>query len=124
MIHYADTSVLCSIYSSDANSSKVDLWRLRNPFSLPFTALHRVELRNAFRLSTFQKRYSTADMTAAWKAVEADVAAQVLEETSLDFGDLLRAAELMIDDHTEKTGARSLDILHVAAASFWARPSS
>jgi hypothetical protein len=39
---YADTSLLFSLYSTDANSPKADAWRTANPDPLPFTAFHRV----------------------------------------------------------------------------------
>jgi len=45
---YADTSFLFSLYGSDANSTRADAWRLANPVALPFTVLHRLELKNAF----------------------------------------------------------------------------
>jgi len=56
------------------------------------------------------------DAATAWQGVEADFAAKVLVETGLAFPDVLHEAESMIDTHTFQTGARSLDILHVASA--------
>ena len=53
---YTDTSLLFSLYSTDANSAKADAWRMANPDPLPFTAFHRLELRNALNLAVFQKR--------------------------------------------------------------------
>jgi len=47
---YADTSFLFSLYASDANSIKADAWRQANPTPLPFTAFHRLELRNALKM--------------------------------------------------------------------------
>jgi hypothetical protein len=55
----ADTSLLFSLYSTDANSPKADAWRKANPDPLPFTAFHRLELRNALSLAVFQKRLTS-----------------------------------------------------------------
>ena len=51
---YADTSLLFSLYSTDANSPKADAWRTANPAPLPFTAFHRLELRNALNRAEFK----------------------------------------------------------------------
>ena len=50
---YADTSVLFSLYVTDANSPKADVWRQSNPGPLDFTGFHRLELRNALSLLCF-----------------------------------------------------------------------
>ena len=51
---YVDSSVLFSLYVTDANSPKADAWRKANPGPLDLTAFHRVELRNALSLAVFQ----------------------------------------------------------------------
>jgi hypothetical protein len=64
MKFYADTSFLYSYYSADANSARADSWRQSNAVTLPFTLLHRLELRNAIELAVFQKR---ATAPKPWK---------------------------------------------------------
>ena len=51
---YADTSLLFSLYSTEANWPKADAWRMANPAPLPFTAFHRLELRNALNRAEFK----------------------------------------------------------------------
>lgn len=75
---YADTSVLCSLYVTDANSPKADAWRQANPVPLDFTGFHRLELRNALSLAVFQQRLTPAESLAAWQEVEQDLAAGLL----------------------------------------------
>ncbi|MGO8926983.1 MAG: hypothetical protein ACLQU3_08860 [Limisphaerales bacterium] len=41
---YADTSVLFSLYVTDANSPRADAWRQANPVPLGFTGFNRIEL--------------------------------------------------------------------------------
>ena len=60
------TSLLFSLYSTDANSPKADAWRMANPAPLPFTAFHRLELRNALNLAVFQKRLTPVEVQSAW----------------------------------------------------------
>ena len=62
---YADTSLLFSLYSTDANSPKADAWRTANPAPLPFTAFHRLELRNALNLAVFQKRLTPVEIQSS-----------------------------------------------------------
>jgi hypothetical protein len=49
--------------------------------------------------------------------VEADIAGGLMTEVSLVLMDLFAKAQEFAANHTAVTGARSLDVLHVAAAS-------
>ncbi len=113
---YADTSVLFSLYVTDANSPKADAWRQANPVPLDFTGVHRIELRNALGLAVFQQRLTPAESAAAWQAVEQDLASGALVAKPDLWGRLVREAELLAEHHTPDIGSRSLDVLHVAAA--------
>lgn len=113
---YADTSFLFSLYSTDAASSKADMWRRTNPAALPFTAFHRVELRNALNLAVFQKRLTPIEVQAAWDEVEKDIATGLLVSRGGLWHRVLLVAESISIDHTSSTGCRTLDVLHVATA--------
>jgi predicted nucleic acid-binding protein len=113
---YADTSFLFSYYSSDANSARADHWRQAHPYPLLFTALHRLELRNALELSVFLKRSSPELAKLAWLTVEADLQSSLLLAVDVSFVQLARLAETLVISHTAKLGSRSLDLLHVAIA--------
>ncbi len=113
---YADSSFLFSYYAADANSPRADAWRQRNAEPLPFAPLHRVELRNALELAVFQKRMSVREAAETWAVIESDVRAGLLVESSTALAGLFVEAERMAAAHTAATGARSLDILHVAGA--------
>ena len=113
---YADTSVLFSLYVTDANSPRADAWRQANPVPLGFTGFHRIELRNALSLAVFQQRLTTAESLAAWQEVQQDLASGLLVAQPDLWGKLVREAESLAEHHTPVLGTRSLDILHVAAA--------
>ena len=113
---YADTSVLFSLYVTDANSPRADAWRQANPVPIGFTSFHRIELRNALSLAVFQQRLTTAESLAAWQEVQQDLASGLLVAKPDLWEKLVREAESLAVQHTPGIGSRSLDILHVAAA--------
>ena len=113
---YADTSFLFSLYATDANSARADVWRQANPAPLPFTAFHRLELRNALSLALFQQRLTQQEMQAAWQEVENDCAAGLLIARGGLWHHVLVEAQTYALNHTPTIGCRTLDILHVAAA--------
>ena len=113
---YTDTSVLFSLYVTDANSPGADAWRQANPDPLGFTGIHRLELRNALSLAVFQQRLTPAEAQAAWQEVQHDLESGSLVPQPDLWGKLLREAESLAERHTPRIGSRSLDVLHVAAA--------
>lgn len=116
MKRYVDTSILFSLYITDANSVRVDAWRLAYPSAINFTSFHRVEIRNALSLAVFQKCIKTPDSEAAWEVVREDLAAGRLINRPVSWARSLAKAEELAELHTPSIGSRSLDVLHVAAA--------
>ena len=113
---YADTSLLFSLYSTDSNSLKADAWRQANPAPLPFTAFHRLELRNALSLAVFQRRLMPVEVQSAWQEVENDLAAKLLVLRGGLWHRVLADAESSALNYTPTVGCRTLDVLHVTAA--------
>ena len=113
---YADSSFLFSYYGSDANSTRADAWRQLHPQPLPLSAVHRLELRNAFELAVFQSRISSTQGKDLWSQIENDLTAALLTDVTIILSELFHRAESLAQLHTAQTGARSLDILHVATA--------
>jgi hypothetical protein len=118
----ADTSFLFSLSATDTNSARADVWRHANPAPLPFTAFHRLELRNALSLARFQQRLTQPEIQAAWQEVENDVAAGFLVVRGGLWHHVLVAAQTFATNHTPTIGCRSLDVLHVAAAKLIGTP--
>jgi len=113
---YADTSFLFSLYATDANSSRADAWRQANPAPLPFTAFHRLELRNGLSLALFQQRLTLQEVQAAWVEVENDCAAGLLVVRGGLWHRVMAEAEALALNHTPVVGCRTLDVVHIAAA--------
>jgi len=117
---YADSSFLFSYYSSDANSTRADAWRQLHPDPLPLSAVHCLELHNAFELAVFQNRISSTQAKDLWHQIEHDLTATLLTDVTIILSELFDRAESLAELHTAQTGARSLDILHVASAQMLA----
>ena len=75
---YADTSVLFSAYASDANTARAQALIPTLTVRLVFTALHRLELRNALALAIFRGKATPREVARVWHDVHTDLAARVL----------------------------------------------
>jgi predicted nucleic acid-binding protein len=116
LVNYADTSFLVSLYFTDVHSTSArdEAARMKQPLAL--TALHRIELRNAFNFAINRSRIDSAQRDALWKAIEADLAGGFLVEATPSTSAVFRRAETLSDSYTPNHALRSLDLLHIAAA--------
>ncbi len=113
---YADTSFLCSVYMQDANSAAANKRMQSQLFPLPWTELHELELKNAFRCRVFRKEITRTAKDASLKALQVDLAEEILEWESTVWSSVWRESMQLSLLHTEAIGNRTLDILHVATA--------
>ena len=89
----------------------------RHGEALPFTPWHRLEVRNAIRLSAFHKLVDSQQSKTQLKQVDVDLHDEtLLVHTSVDWVAVLREAEKLGAAHSESLGCRSSDLFHVAAA--------
>jgi hypothetical protein len=116
MTAYADTSFIARIYLPHADSTKALTWMQHASEPLPFTPLHRHELRNAVRLSVFRKEITTQQRKQAFREMDSDLANGVLVHTTISWTDAFREAEKLGAAHTESLGVRGFDLLHVGLA--------
>ena len=113
---YADSSFLVSCYVQDTHTPQAKTYLLRTGGRLVFTALHALEVRNAFKLGVFRGVFAVADAKAAWGNLETDFRSGRLMKKSVNWPVVLRIAARFSERHSATIGTRSLDILHVAAA--------
>ena len=116
MTHYADSSFLVSCYLLDANTPLARAYLSGTSASLAWTALHALEVRNAFELGVFRGLLTTADVAAEWANLESDLRSARLVRATVKWPAAFRRAARLSELHSATTGTRSLDILHVAAA--------
>lgn len=114
---YADSSFLCSLYLTDANTARAQAWLGLHPEALPLSPLHRLELATAFGRHVASKRLTTHEIAAAWRAVEQDFAKALLFAPGLPLAPAFAEAERLAKQYGPATGARSFDVLHVACAA-------
>ena len=100
----------------DANTAQANAWLSRAGAPLVFTALHALEVRNAFQLGVFRGLFSVTDAAAAWANLEKDLRSGRLMKTAVKWPVALRIAARLSERHSAVIRTRSLDILHVAAA--------
>ncbi|MBT3194017.1 MAG: type II toxin-antitoxin system VapC family toxin [Verrucomicrobia bacterium] len=113
---YPDTGFLVSLYLNDANGEAATRYVERYGGPLLLSPLTRIEMANAFRLWEFRKLLTAANVRSVLRDIAEDTASGFLNETSVAWSDLLTTAERLSARYTPKTGNRTLDILHVAAA--------
>jgi len=83
---------------------------------LPFTPLHRHELRNGIRLRTFRKEISPEQREEAFHCIDTDIEESILVHHAIPWTEAFREAELLAAAHTETLGVRGIDLLHVGIA--------
>ncbi len=113
---YADTSFLARVYTPHTDSARALAWMQRATEALPFTPLHRHELRNAVRLRVFRREITAEQRKEAFREMDADLAGNILAHTTIPWTDTFRKAEGLAAAHTESLGVRSIDLLHVGLA--------
>ena len=112
---FFDSSVLAAIYLAEPHSAAARKAVSRVPV-VPYTALHHLEVRNAFRLLVGWKRMTATQSVAVLSRLEEDIAAGRLARTHVDLDALFSRAEELSKRHSGRLLTRSLDVLHVAAA--------
>ncbi len=115
MSAYADTSFVGSLYLADANSNEAAARIAEVATPLLLSSLGELELINAVQLSVFRKEIGESDLGAALASFHTDVEAGVLAIKPISDAMYLEARRLSMR-WSAKLGARSLDILQVAAA--------
>ena len=122
MIHYADTSFLCSIYRTQEHSAAADRLRLALDEPLHFTSLLEFEFLQAIELQVWLHsndrtrgygRREADGMVAAWVD---DVSSGLNRLVPMDMDAVLRLSKSLSIQTTAKGGHRTLDVLHVATA--------
>ena len=123
---YADSSFLVKLLAPEAGSDRAvaEYRRLRLPrlFYLP---LHALEVENALEQRAFRQRRSlpagergqvTREKTAAISRLNRMLERRLFMEATVDWDAAVARARALAQHHTASTGARSLDLLHIAFA--------
>jgi len=113
---YFDSGVLVKAYCREQNSPESIALIQSQPTPLPLTHLQEAEVRNALRLKVFRREMTAAALRGGLSLLDEDIREGRLERPHYDAMAIYRQAELLSRRYAVTTGARMLDILHVAAA--------
>ena len=113
---YFDSSILVKAYCPEPNSSEALDLILAEAAPLSLTHLQEAEIRNALRLKVFRQELSAPGLKISLSLFDEDIRVGRLARPHYDLLAVYRRAELLSSQYSTTTGARTLDILHVAAA--------
>lgn len=114
MTVYFDSSALVAAYVTETHSERARR-ELRRHRQVPWTPLHDLEVRNAFRLLYGRRQINEAELDGLLGHVDDDLQRGRLARPAIDLGAVFRRAGELSRRHAPKTLARTLDVLHVAA---------
>jgi predicted nucleic acid-binding protein len=112
---YVDSSALVLIYVPERFSTAARN-AIRTAGQVPFTAIHQLEVPNALELLVGRDLMSRQECRSVQRQLREDLESQRLMHVSLDLDHVFSQAGELSRLHTAKHLARSLDLLHVAAA--------
>jgi predicted nucleic acid-binding protein len=114
-VTYVDSSALVPLYVPE-RFSKAARSLIRSIKQVPFTALHRLEVANAFEQLVGRGLITRDECQAIAQQVQDDIDGQRLTPRALDLDRVFVEAGDLSRLYSAKFLARSLDLLHVAAA--------
>lgn len=112
---YVDSSALVPVYVTE-RFSRTARSVVRTAGQVPFTAIHQLEVPNAFELLVGRELITRDECRAIQAQLQEDLDNQRLMPVSLDLDRVFADAREFSRLYTAKFLARSLDLLHVAAA--------
>jgi predicted nucleic acid-binding protein len=115
MTTYVDSSALVPIYVPESFSAAARA-AVRAAGQVPFTALHELEVSNAFELLVGRGALSPDESRGVQAQLRADIQEQRLRKLPLALDQVFADAGRLSRTHTAAHLAHSLDLLHVAAA--------
>lgn len=113
---YFDTGVLVKMYVQEENSAEALALIRKAELPLPLTHLHEIELSTAIRLKRFRNELSLVEEKEALRLLATDVVEGRLQRPEYDLAMVFHRGEALSARHAAISGARSLDLLHIAAA--------
>jgi predicted nucleic acid-binding protein len=115
LVTYVDSSALVPLYVPESFSSAARRVA-EEAGQLPFTAVHRLEVPNAFELMVARKLITLDERRALLQQLRDDVDTRRLVPLALDLERLFADAGELSGKYSARFLSRSLDLLHVASA--------
>jgi predicted nucleic acid-binding protein len=115
MTTYADSSALVAVYVTEQFSDAADA-ALKAAGQIPFNLIHQLEVPNAFERLVGRKLLTRDECRGLYEHLQEDLDDQRLVATAVDLDAVFAQATELSTAHAARFLARSLDLLHVAAA--------
>jgi len=112
---YVDSSALIAVYATERFSACARR-AVREVTSVPFTALHELEIPNALRVLHGRGALDARELRGLLAQIAEDQAAHRLVDAHLDLFAVFARAISLSAVHAARLLCRSLDVLHVATA--------
>ncbi len=112
----ADSPLIVALYLPEVNSAQADAACRSVPPPLRLSDWHRVEIANAFQRAVLKRRITPVEAALIWQEFTADMASGRFEIMAVDHAAVLARALVLSQRHTATTGARTLDLIHIATA--------
>jgi predicted nucleic acid-binding protein len=115
LVTYVDSSALVPVYVPESFSAAARN-AVQDARQVPFTALHRLEVPNAFELMVARRLITADERQSVLQQLQDDINAQRLMPIALDLERLFADAGELSRKYSARFFSRSLDLLHVASA--------
>lgn len=112
---YIDSGVIAKLYVREANSAQA-AELIEKYETVQINPFHELEIRNTFRSLEGQNAITSMQRSASEHLFDRDIIAGRLDRTVPDWSRVFDLALSLSERYTAETLARSMDILHLAAA--------
>lgn len=112
---YVDTSAVVPLYIAEPFSDAADA-AAKSTGQIPFTLIHQLELSNAFERLVGRRLLTRAECGRLYDQLQDDLDNRRLVPVALDLEAVVARAAELSRSHAATFLARSLDLIHVAAA--------
>jgi predicted nucleic acid-binding protein len=113
---YLDTSALVKLYYPEPESGWLGAWVANRREPLLYTSLHALELHNALAAKVFRRELALGQLKRIQRLIEDDARTGVLHQLAVSWPQAYAIALELSRRHTQRLGARSLDVLHIGLA--------
>ena len=116
---YFDTSALIRLYVIEDHTDAVTAYVTSRGTSVAIHGLHELELENGLRAKVFRKEVTATQCHEVLTRLAKDIRDGLLVRSPVNWPEVFREAIRVSSAITDRSGCRSLDILHIAAALHW-----
>ena len=116
---YYDTSALIRLYIVEDYTDEITTYTTAQGKPIAIHDLHVLEIENGLRAKVFRKEMTDAQCREVLDRIEKDTHDGLLACPALNWPDVFHEARRMSSAITGRSGCRSLDVLHLAAALHW-----